>query len=114
MFGQALVLASDFRQPWGTIRAGLIGFHHFHDFASNRAEVFARINFRVFEGLALNLSGGYELINDQLNIPKADLSLEEILLEQRRRATSYGFEAEIGLSYTFGSRITGVFNPRLN
>lgn len=111
---QALVLASDFRQPWGTIRAGLEGSHHFHDFASNRAEVFARVSFRVFEGLALNFSSGYELINDQVNIPKADLSLEEILLEQRRRATSYEFDAEIGLSYTFGSRITGVFNPRLN
>lgn len=114
MFGQALVLASDFRQPWGTIRAGLTGFHHFHDFASNRAEVFANINFRIVAGLSLNVSSNYEFINDQVAIPKADLSLEEILLEQRRRATSYQFRANIGLSYTFGSRVTGVYNPRLN
>jgi hypothetical protein len=38
LFGQAIVLSADFRQPWGNFRAGLVGFHHFHDFRSNRAE----------------------------------------------------------------------------
>lgn len=114
LFGQALMARADFRQPWGNIRAGIIGFHHFHDFSSNRTELFANMNLRIIEGLALNVSGRYDLINDLVAIPKAGLSLEEILLEQRRRATSYQFSANIGLSYTFGSRITGVFNPRLN
>lgn len=113
LFGQAIVLSADFRQPWGNFRAGLVGFHHFHDFRSNRAEFSASINLRIIEGLSLNLSSGFNLINDQVAIPKADLSLEEILLEQRRRATTYRFSADIGLAYTFGSQITGVFNPRL-
>ncbi len=114
LYGQALVLSADFRQPWGNIRAGLIGFHHFHDFRSNRAELSAILNLRIVEGLSLNMAGSFNLINDHAAIPKADLSLEEILLEQRRRASSYQFAGNIGLSYTFGSRITGVFNPRLN
>ncbi len=114
LLGQALVSSADFRQPWGNIRAGLIGFHHFHDFRSNRAELFATMNLRIIEGLSLSIMGRFNLINDLVAIPKADLSLEEILLEQRRRATSYDFSGNIGLSYTFGSRITGVFNPRLN
>lgn len=114
LFGQAFIASADFRQPWGNVRAGLTGFHHFHDFKSNRAELFAFVNLRIIEGLSLNLIGSFNLINDQVAIPKTDLSLEEILLEQRRRATSYQFSGNIGLSYSFGSRVTGVFNPRLN
>lgn len=114
LFGQALIAAANFRQPWGDIRASLVGFHHFHDFRSNRAELSAHLNLRIIKGLSLNIRSSYSLINDQVAIPKADLSLEEILLEQRRRTTSYDFSANIGLSYTFGSRITGVFNPRLD
>ncbi len=114
LFGQAVIASANFRQPWGNVRAGLIGFHHFHDFRSNRAELFAFMNLRIVEGLSLNFRGSFELINDQVAIPKGDLSLEEILLEQRRRATSYQFSGNVGLSYTFGSRITGVFNPRLS
>lgn len=114
LFGQAIVAAANYRQPWGNVRAGLIGFHHFHDFRSNSAEMFANINVRIIEGLSLDFRGSFELINNQVAIPRGDLSLEEILLEQRRRATNYQFSGFIGLSYTFGSRITGVFNPRLN
>ncbi len=114
LFGQAVIASANFRQPWGNVRAGLIGFHHFHNFRSNRAELFGFMNLRIVEGLSLSFRGSFELINDQVAIPKGDLSLEEILLEQRRRATSYQFSGNIGLSYTFGSRITGVFNPRLS
>lgn len=113
LVGQALVLSADFRQPWGNIRTSLVGFHHFHDFRSNKTELSGIFNLRIVEGLFLNLTASFNLINDHVAIPKADMSLEEILLEQRRRASSYEFEANIGLAYTFGSRITGVFNPRL-
>lgn len=114
LFGQAVIAAANFRQPWGNIRASLVGFHHFHDFRSNRTELAASLNFRIIQGLSLNISSSYNLINDLVAIPKADMTLEEILLEQRRRTTSYEFSANIGLSYTFGSRVTGVFNPRLD
>jgi hypothetical protein len=113
LYGQALVLAADFREPWGNFRASLLGFHHFHDFRSNRLELSGNFNLRIVEGLSLNLATIFNLINDHMAIPKGDLSLEEILLEQRRRASAYEFGINVGLSYTFGSRITGVFNPRL-
>lgn len=112
LFGQSLDASANFQQTWGSLRIGLEGFHHFHNFRSNRLELSARINLRLLQGLSLSLRGDYDLINDQVAIPKEDLSLEEILLEQRRRATDYEISGSIGLSYTFGSRITGVYNPR--
>ncbi len=112
LFGQSLEASAYFQQTWGSVRVGLEGFHHFHDFRSNRVEFRARINLRLLQGLSLSLRGDYDLINDLVAIPKTDMSLEEILLEQRRRATDYEMSGSIGLTYTFGSRISGVFNPR--
>ncbi len=112
LFGQSLEASANFQQTWGSLRVGLEGFHHLHDFRSNRLEFSAWLNLRLLQGLSLSLRGGYDLINDLVAIPKEDLSLEEILLEQRRRATDYEISGSIGLTYTFGSRISGVFNPR--
>ncbi len=113
LFGHSLEAAARFQQPWGSIRAGISGSHYFHDFSANRAEFFANVNLRLFQGFALSLSGNLDLINDLRSIPLGDLSVEEILLEQSQQSTSYQINASIGLTYTFGSDFTGVFNPRL-
>ncbi len=113
LFGHALNASANFRQPWGDIRAGITGSQYFHDFRANRAEFFARLNLRIFKGFSLSLRGGFDLINDLVSIPMGDLSPEEILLEQRRQATDYEISGNIGLTYTFGSELSGAYNPRL-
>lgn len=50
--------------------------------------------------------------HDQLNLPKGDASLDEILLRRRELATDYDYHISIGLSYTFGSVYSNVVNPR--
>lgn len=114
LWGHSLVLAADLRQTWGSIEAGVIGSHHFHDFNSNRVELFTELDIRIFKGFALTLEADFEFINDLVAIPLSDLSTEEILLEQRRRSTDYQFRGHIGFTYTFGSELSGDFNPRLD
>lgn len=108
----SLDLSAAFQQPWGSFRAGISGSHHFHDFTSNRAELFTRLDFRIVKGLSLNFSGSLDFINDLVALPAGDLSLEEILLQQRRQATNYQMSGSIGLSYSFGSQFTNVVNTR--
>ncbi len=112
LWGHSLVLSADFRQPWGDIEAGVTGSHHFHDFSSNRVELFGEMDLKIFKGLSLTLEADFEFINDLVAIPMKELSAEEILLEQRRRATDYQFRGHIGFTYTFGSDLSGDFNPR--
>jgi hypothetical protein len=112
LFGHSIEAAARFQQTWGTVRAGISGSHFFHDFSANRASMFGILNLRVFQGFAISLSSNLELINDLVSIPMGDLSLEDILLQQRRQSTSYQLSGSIGLSYTFGSATTGVYNPR--
>jgi len=113
LWGHSLVLSADFRQTWGTIRAGVTGSQHFHDLSSNRVELFSRLDLRIFKGFSLTLEGDFDFINDLVAIPLADLSTEDILLEKRRRSTNYNFEGHIGFTYTFGSELSKDYNPRL-
>ncbi|TVR71683.1 MAG: hypothetical protein EA408_08560 [Marinilabiliales bacterium] len=105
-------LSASFQQPWGSFRARLSGSHHFHDFKSNRASLFARLDLRVIKGLSLNLTSNFDFINDLVALPAGDLSLEEILLQQRRLATNYQVSGSVGLAYSFGSQFTNVVNTR--
>ncbi len=105
-------MSASFQQPWGSFRASITGSHHFHDFTSNSARLFTRLDFRVIKGLSLNLTGHFFFINDLVSLPAGDLSLEEILLQQRRLATNYEASGSIGLSYSFGSQYSNVVNTR--
>ncbi|MDR4988622.1 MAG: hypothetical protein RG741_07285 [Bacteroidales bacterium] len=113
LWSHSVSATARFQQPWGNFRAGISGSHFFHDVSINRANIFANINIRLFQGFALNVNTNLNLINDLIAIPAGDLSLEEILLEQSQQATSYNISGSIGLSYTFGSDFSAAFNPRL-
>ncbi len=102
-----------YQQTWGSVRAGLTGSHYFHDFDANRAELWARINLRLFSGFSLSLDGNFDLTNDLVSLPKGEMSLEDILLQQRRQASAYSMYGSVGLSYTFGSKFSNVVNTRL-
>ncbi|MFW5753441.1 MAG: hypothetical protein ACOCV9_01450 [Marinilabiliaceae bacterium] len=109
---QALKISVDFDQPWGSVRGGITGSHYFHDFDVNRLEVYSRLSLNLVEGLALNFRSNLDLVNDLISIPGGDASLEEILLEERARSTSYQIFTSIGLSYSFGSDFSNVVNTR--
>jgi hypothetical protein len=109
---QTVNFSARFQQPWGSFRASLTGSHHFHDFTSNRVSVFSRLDLRVIKGLSLNVSGSFDFINDLVALPAGELSLEDILLQQRRQATNFQLSGAIGLAYSFGSSFTNVVNTR--
>lgn len=100
-------------QPWGSIFVFLEGSHYLHDFSKNRLELFSNIDVRVFRGLSMRISGGFEVIHDQLYLPAGEGTLEELLLQQKELATTYEYGLSMGVSYTFGSIYSNVVNPRL-
>jgi hypothetical protein len=113
LMSQSVEATARYQQPWGNFRAGISGSHYFHDFSINRVNVFANVNVRIFQGLALNLNTSLNLINDLIALSAGDMSIEEILLEQSQQATSYNISGSIGISYTFGSDFSAAYNPRL-
>lgn len=112
LFNQSLTVTLEIREPWGSVSTSLEGSHYFHDFRKNRLELRGFLDFRVFKGLSVDISGRYERIRDQLSLPIGEASLDEVLLARKELATSYEYSISVGLRYTFGSVYSNVVNPR--
>jgi hypothetical protein len=113
LLNHALNASVQVRQPWGSISSGLTGSSYLHNADYHRIALNGNVSFRLGGGVSLNIGGNYQRINDQLNLPRGEASLEDILLQRRRLATAYRGSGSIGLSYTFGSIFSNVVNPRL-
>ena len=113
LWNHSLRFRARFRQPWGSLFAGIVGSHFFEDISQHRLEMEGYLNLRVISGLSVQVGGDMALINDQRSLPAGDMSLEDLLLAQRQVATNYRFSGSIGLRYTFGSIFNDVVNTRL-
>ncbi len=113
LYNHSLDLGVRVLEPWGSIRAGIEASQFLHDFSKYRLSVDGRLSWRVFQGLSVDISSRYDYVQDQLSLPKGDASLEDVLLQQRQLATTYGVSVSLGLSYSFGSMFNHVINTRL-
>lgn len=111
---QSLLGAVVARQPWGSVNVSVEGAHFLDSFQQNRLVVGGGVELNVFRGLSLNVDGSYNRLRDQLYLPAGEASEEEILLRRRQLATGFQYFASVGLSYTFGSRVNAVVNPRFS
>lgn len=112
LWGHSLDVTLEVKQPWGNASFSVDGSHYFRDVSKNRVSLWGHMSIRLVRGLNLDVFGSYSRIHDQLNLPKGDASLDEILLRRRELATDYDYRISIGLSYTFGSVFSNVVNPR--
>lgn len=101
------------RQRWGDVFAGVSGGNYLNDFSKNRLSLRLRANVRLVKGLSFNTSGSYQIINDQISLPRGEASIEDTLLGQSQLATNFDTNVSFGLSYTFGSLFNNVINTRL-
>lgn len=101
------------RQTWGSANVGLSYSNFLSDFRKYRASIYGGMSIRIVKGLQFSYSASYARVHDQITLPKAGASNEEILLRLRQLRTSYEYYGYFGLSYTFGSVFNNVVNPRL-
>jgi hypothetical protein len=112
LFSQNLSATLDLKQTWGSTSLTLGYSQYLHDGTKNNFRVSGSASIRLFEGLTLNLYGGYQAIHDQLSLPKAGASVTDVLRQQRQLETSYSFWGSFGISYSFGSIFSAIVNPR--
>ncbi len=102
-----------FRQPWGTANVSATAQALLHDPADlYRLSMGGRVSIRVARGLDWNISGEISRIRDQIFIPLAVLSDEDILLGRRELPTDSSWELSTGFSFTFGSIYNNIVNNR--
>ena len=109
---QSLLTTVVARQPWGSVNVSGEAAAILTSMKHNRLHVGGGVELNLVRGLSLDVSGSYERLRDQLYLAAGEASEEEILLRRRQMATGFRYYGSVGLSYTFGSRVNQVVNPR--
>lgn len=107
-------LAAESRQPWGSLDAGLEHSRYLHDADIYSVSAYSYIDVRLSRGLSINLGASAQKVNDQLYLSAGGLSPGQILTRQRALRTAYRIDFSAGLSYTFGSILNTIVNPRFD
>lgn len=110
---QSLAVRLNLRERWGNVNIEIEGANFLEDFKKNRINLEADISVRVIKGLSFSIGGNYEVVNNQISLPRGDATLEEILLGQRQLATSFEASLNFGVTYTFGALYNNTVNTRL-
>jgi hypothetical protein len=102
----------DQRQPWGSLRAGADFAQYLHDTSKYRVAIDGRIDVQVTRGLSVNFDANASRIRDQLSLPLAGASPEEVLLRVRELQSGFEVRFSFGITYRFGSIFNNIVNPR--
>ena len=113
LFVHSVTLNLRYRKNWGGIYSYLAASQFLNGQNQNRLTFNNYLNLRIIQGLSLRVSGRFQLIRDQINLPKGEVSIEDLLLRQRQIATNFQNNISLGLSYTFGSIFNNIVNTRL-
>ncbi len=109
---QVVNVTLETKETWGTTELRIFSSNFLDDFSKHHLGVSADFNFRIMKGLSIELAGHYSRIHDQINLPKGDATLEDILLRLKEVESSYYYKLSIGLNFTFGSIYSNIVNPR--
>ena len=112
LFSQSLSATLSMQQPWGSTSVTLTGSQYLHDLTKNSMSVSGTCSNRVFEGLSINVYGGYSAVHDQLALAKSSLTPEEVYQQRRELEKTYSYWGSFGISYTFGSIFNNIVNAR--
>jgi hypothetical protein len=112
LLGHQFDIAYEVTQKWGSIETSLNWMNYFYDWSKNSLTMVNEISIRIAKGLELEIDFGIGLIHNQLNLPREGASTEDILLQVKELETSFDYEFDIGISYTFGAIYNNIVNPR--
>ena len=111
---QTLTIALGATEPWGSLSGALQAATLLDDFSKNRQVLYGDFRVRIFNGLSIEIQPSVSAIHDQIYLPAAGATRDDILLARQQLATAYQYQMSVGLTFTFGSIFNGVVNPRFN
>ena len=112
LWGHQFDIGYEVTQKWGSIEMSLNWMNYFNDWSKNSLNIVNEISLRITKGLELELDFGVGLIHNQLNLAREGASTEDIILQVKELETSFSYEFDIGISYTFGAIYNNIVNPR--
>ena len=87
LFDQALTVSATVKETWGSVNASVQGATYLHDLRKNHVTFFGGASLNLYRGLSLQIQGNVSQQHDQLSIPLAGATAQEILLQQHQLAS---------------------------
>ncbi len=112
LFGEEIKIRLELIQQWGEVSLELDGQHYLNDFSKNRLTLGCDVSVRLTKNFSVYGELYSAAIHDQLYLAKKDFSIEDILLERRKQATTYEVHGQLGFRFTFGSIYNNIVNER--
>lgn len=112
-FEQSLRLNLQVVQTWGEIESTINGTSMVDDISKHRITFNTNLSVRIIKGLSVRFDFRAENIHDQINLPKTEASLEDILLNKVQLPSTFALYSGIGLRLQFGSIYNNIVNNRL-
>ena len=100
------------RQPWGSAYADVSFSQYLNKPDKYNVGAYSDVVVRLFKGFSFNVWGSVARTRDQIFLPRAGATEEEILVRQRQLATGYRYSMNFNIAYSFGSITNNVVNPR--
>jgi len=107
-------LSIDYRivKPWGRIDFDA-GFSQFISRSDRYSiDINPSVDVNLFKGLNFFTGIFYSITKDRINIPKGELSIEEVLLQNVLQDSNFSLFMYFGINYRFGSKFNNVVNTR--
>lgn len=113
LWSQSMDIRFETIDIWGDLEIWLEGGHFFPDFDHYYYRAGFEIAFRISKGLSFTFDIEAQNIHNQRYLPESDLSLEDLLLNNRKPPTEWEFGGDIGIRFQFGSLYNNIVNERL-
>ena len=99
-------------KPWGNIDFDA-GISHFITRPDRYSiDLNPSVDINLFKGFNFYTGIFYGITKDRINIPKGELAVEEILLQNKLRDSNFSMYMFFGIRYRFGSASNNVVNTR--
>lgn len=99
-------------KKWGSLDISVGAAQYLHNMTLFNAFFNPNMNWQIAQGLRINFGGFLSFVSDRINIPKSELSDQEVLLRLRQLDTSFTYFTYMGINYRFGSKYNNFVNPR--
>ncbi len=113
-FSQQATASLVARQSWGSSNVSLDWLNYLHDVSRHALTLSGNVDLRIGRGFSLNIGGSAARVNDQIYLPRAGNTEEEILLQRQALQTGFRITTNIGIRYTFGSIYNTIVNQRFS
>lgn len=101
-------------KEWGEVSVNLYADQYVNQPTLYSLTLGPKANWNIAKGLRFECGANISYIGDRINVPQAEISNEELILQSKIVDTSFSYFSFIGLNYRFGSSSNNVVNTRFD